>query len=102
MMVRLIAAAGLAASFLLSRAGLRGNVEGKDGNLQVRRRRSEAHGRRSARAFMSKCMSNADSPRGKPAMPRRSRSSARHALAAARMIQARNARNAASSLRASR
>jgi len=49
-------------------AGLRRNAERKDGNLQLRRQRSEARGR-GPQELMAKCMSNKDAPRGKPVTP---------------------------------
>ena len=69
MVIRLIVAVGLAASFLLTPSAFAATSKekmetctfGADNQKLTSAKR---------KAFMSKCMSNADSPRGKPAMPR--------------------------------
>ena len=68
MMVRLIAAAGLAAS-LFGAPAVAATSQQKMETCKFGADDQKLAGAK-RKAFMSKCMSNADSPRGKPAMPR--------------------------------
>jgi hypothetical protein len=69
MMMRLIIAAGLAASFLLSPSVFAATSKEKMETCTFGADDQKLTGAK-RKAFLSKCMSNADSPRGKPAMPR--------------------------------
>jgi hypothetical protein len=69
MLIRLIVAAGLAASFLLSPSAIAATSKQKMETCKFGADDQKLTGAK-RKAFMSKCMSNADSPRGKPAMPR--------------------------------
>jgi hypothetical protein len=69
MMVRLMVAAGLAASFLLTPSAFAATSKQKMETCTFGADDQKLTGAK-RKAFMSKCMSNADSPRGKPAMPR--------------------------------
>ena len=69
MVIRLIAAAGLAASFLLSPSAFAATSKQKMETCTFGANDQKLMGAK-RNAFMSKCMSNTDSPRGKPAMPR--------------------------------
>jgi hypothetical protein len=68
-MVRLIVAAGLAASFLLGPSAFAATSTEKMATCTFGADDQKLTGAK-RKAFMSKCMSNADSPRGRPAMPR--------------------------------
>ena len=69
MIVRLIVAAGLAASFLLSPSAFAATSKEKMETCKFGADDQKLTGAK-RKAFMAKCMSNKDSPRGKPAMPR--------------------------------
>ena len=69
MIIRLIAAAGLAVSFLLSPSAFVATSKEKLETCTFGADDQKLTGAK-RKAFLSKCMSNADSPRGKPAMPR--------------------------------
>jgi hypothetical protein len=69
MIVRLIVAAGLAASFVLSPSAFAATSKEKMETCTFGADDQKLTGAK-RKAFMSKCMSNADSPRGKPTMPR--------------------------------
>jgi hypothetical protein len=69
MTVRLMAAAGLAASFLLSPSAFAATSKQKTETCTFGADDQKLTGAK-RKAFLTKCMSNADSPRGKPAMPR--------------------------------
>ena len=69
MMVRLIVAAGLAASFLLSPSAFAATSKQKMETCTFGADDQKLTGAK-RKAFLSKCVSNADSPRGKLAMPR--------------------------------
>jgi len=69
MVIRLIAAAGLAASFLLSPSAFAATSKEKMETCTFGADDQKLTGAK-RKAFLTKCMSNADSPRGKPAMPR--------------------------------
>jgi hypothetical protein len=69
MMIRLIAAAGLVASALLGASAFAATSKEKMETCKFGADDQKLAGAK-RKAFMSKCMSNADSPRGKPAMPR--------------------------------
>ena len=69
MFIRLIAAAGLAASFLLSPSAFAATSKEKMETCTFGADDQKLKGA-ARKSFMTKCMSNADSPRGKPAMPR--------------------------------
>ena len=69
MVIRLIVAAGLAASFLLSPSAFAATSKEKMETCTFGADDQKLTGAR-RKAFLSKCVSNADSPRGKPAMPR--------------------------------
>ena len=69
MVIRLIVAAGVAASFLLSPSAFAATSKQKMETCTFGADDQKLMGAK-RKAFMSKCMSNADSPRGKPAMPR--------------------------------
>ena len=66
MMARLIAAAGLAASFLLAAPAFAATSKEKMETCKFGADDQKLAGAE-RKSFMSKCMSNADSPRGKPA-----------------------------------
>jgi hypothetical protein len=68
MVIRLIAAAGLAASFLLSPSAFAATSKEKMETCTFGADEQKLTGAK-RKAFMSKCMSNADSPRGKPVKP---------------------------------
>ena len=65
MVIRLIAAAGLAASFLLSSSAFAATAKEKMETCTFGADDQKLAGAK-RKAFLSKCMSNADSPRGKP------------------------------------
>jgi hypothetical protein len=67
-MIRLIAAAGLAA-FLFGAPAVAATSQQKMETCKFGADDQKLAGAK-RKAFMSKCMANADSPRGKPAMPR--------------------------------
>jgi len=69
MIVRLMVAAGLAASFLLSPAAVAATSKEKMETCKFGADDQKLTGAK-RKAFMAKCMSNADSPRGKPVTPR--------------------------------
>jgi len=69
MVIRLIAAAGLAASFLLSPSAFAAASKEKMETCTFGADDQKLKGA-ARKSFMTKCMSNADAPRGKPAMPR--------------------------------
>ena len=69
MTTRLILAAGLAASFMLSPSAFAATSKEKMETCTFGADDQKLTGAK-RKAFLSKCMSNADSPRGKPAMPR--------------------------------
>ena len=69
MIIRSIAAAGLAVSFLFSASAFAATSKEKMETCTFGADDQKLTGAK-RKAFMSKCMSNADSPRGKPAMPR--------------------------------
>jgi hypothetical protein len=69
MMIRLIAAAGLVASALLGPSAFAATSKEKMETCKFGADDQKLAGAK-RKAFLSKCMSNADSPRGKPAMPR--------------------------------
>ena len=69
MVIRLIAAAGLAASFLLSPSAFAATSKEKMETCTFGADDQKLMGAK-RKAFLSKCMSNADSPRGKPAAPK--------------------------------
>ena len=69
MVIRLIVAAGVAASFLLSPSAFAATSKQKMETCTFGADDQKLAGAK-RKAFLSKCMSNADSPRGKPAMPR--------------------------------
>jgi hypothetical protein len=69
MMVRLMVAAGLAALFLLSPSAFAATSKEKMETCTFGADDQKLTGAK-RKAFLSKCMSNTDSPRGKPAMPR--------------------------------
>lgn len=64
-MLRLMVAAGLAASFVLSPAAFAATTEQKMETCKFGADDQKLTGAK-RKSFMSKCMSNADSPRGKP------------------------------------
>ena len=68
MMVRFVAAAALAASFLCGPVALAATQQEKMETCKFGADDQKLTGA-ARKAFMSKCMSNADAPRGKPAMP---------------------------------
>ena len=65
MMIRLIVAAGLAASFLLSPSAFAATSKEKLETCTFGADDQKLTGAK-RKAFLTKCMSNADSPRGKP------------------------------------
>ena len=65
MVIRLIAAAGLAASFLLSPSAFAATSKEKMETCTFGADDQKLTGAK-RKAFLTKCMSNADSPRGKP------------------------------------
>ena len=65
MIIRLVAAAGLAASFLLSPSAFAATSKEKMETCAFGADDQKLTGAK-RKAFMSKCMSNKDSPRGKP------------------------------------
>jgi hypothetical protein len=69
MVIRLIAAAGLAASFLLSPSAFAATSKEKMETCTFGADDQKLMGAK-RKAFLSKCMSNADSPRGKPVAPK--------------------------------
>ena len=69
MVVRLIVAAALAASFLLSPSAFAATSKQKMETCTFGADDQKLTGAK-RKTFMSKCMSNADSPRGKPVTPR--------------------------------
>ena len=69
MIIRLTMAAGLAASFLLSPSAFAATSKEKMETCTFGADDQKLTGAK-RKAFLTKCMSNADSPRGKPAMPR--------------------------------
>jgi len=69
MIIRLIVAAGVAASFLLSPSAFAATSKQKMETCTFGADDQKLTGAK-RKTFMSKCMSNANSPRGKPAMPR--------------------------------
>jgi len=69
MVVRLMVAAGLAAAFLLSPSAFAATPKQKMETCAFGADDQKLTGAK-RKAFMSKCMSNADSPRGKPVTPR--------------------------------
>jgi hypothetical protein len=69
MAIRLIVAAGLAASFLLGPSACAATSKQKMETCTFGADDQKLTGAK-RKAFLSKCMSNADSPRGKPATPR--------------------------------
>jgi len=69
MIVRLMVAAGLAASFLLSPSTFAATSKQKMETCTFGADDQKLMGAK-RKAFLTKCVSNADSPRGKPAMPR--------------------------------
>jgi hypothetical protein len=68
MIIRLVAAAGLAASFLLSPSAFAATSKEKMETCTFGADDQKLTGAK-RKAFMTKCMSNADSPRGKPIKP---------------------------------
>ena len=69
MIVRLIVAAGLAASFLFSPSAFAATSKEKMETCTFGADDQKLTGAK-RKAFLTKCMSNADSPRGRPALPR--------------------------------
>jgi hypothetical protein len=69
MMIRLIVAAGLAASFLPGPSAIAATSKEKTETCTFGADDQKLTGAK-RKAFMAKCTSNADSPRGKPATPR--------------------------------
>jgi hypothetical protein len=69
MVIRLIVTAGVAASFLLSPSAFAATSKQKMETCTFGADDQKLTGAK-RKAFLSKCMSNTDSPRGKPAMPR--------------------------------
>jgi hypothetical protein len=69
MIIRLIAAAGLAASLLLSPSAFAATSKEKMETCTFGADDQRLAGAK-RKAFLSKCMSNADSPRGKPVTPK--------------------------------
>jgi psiF repeat len=69
MIIRLIVAAGVAASFLLSPPAFAATSKQKMETCTFGADDQKLTGAK-RKTFMSKCMSNANSPRGKPAMLR--------------------------------
>ena len=69
MIARLIVAAGLAASFLLSPSAFAATLKEKMETCTFGADDQKLAGTK-RKAFLSKCMSNADSPRGKPVTPK--------------------------------
>ena len=68
MMIRLIVAAGLAASFVLSPSAFAATSKEKMETCTFGADDQKLTGAK-RKAFLTKCMSNADSPRGKPVKP---------------------------------
>ncbi len=68
MIIRLMAAAGLAASFLLSPSAFAATSKEKLETCTFGADEQKLTGAK-RKAFMAKCTSNADSPRGKPVKP---------------------------------
>ena len=68
MIARLIVAAGLAASFLLSPSAFAATLKEKMETCTFGADDQKLAGTK-RKAFLTKCMSNADSPRGKPVKP---------------------------------
>ena len=69
MIIRLIMATGVAASFLFSPSAFAATSKQKMETCKFGADDQKLTGAK-RKAFLSKCMSNTDSPRGKPAMPR--------------------------------
>ena len=69
MLIRLIVAAGLAASLMLTPSAFAATSKEKMETCTFGADDQKLTGAK-RKAFLAKCMSNADSPRGKPAMPR--------------------------------
>ena len=69
MVIRLIVAAGVAASFLLSPLAFAATSKQKMETCTFGADDQKLAGAK-RKAFLSKCMSNADSPRGKPVTPK--------------------------------
>jgi hypothetical protein len=69
MVIRLIVAAGVAASFLLSLSAFAATSKQKMETCTFGADDQKLTGAK-RKAFLSKCISNTDSPRGKPATPR--------------------------------
>jgi len=69
MAIRLVAATGLAASFLFSPSAFAATSKEKIETCTFGADEQKLTGAK-RKAFMARCTSNADSPRGKPAMPR--------------------------------
>ena len=69
MIIRLIAAAGLAASFLFGPSAFAATSKEKMETCTFGADDQKLKGA-ARKSFMTKCMSNKDAPRGKPAMPR--------------------------------
>lgn len=65
MMLKIIAATGLAVSFLFGAPALAATAQQKAETCKFGADDQKLTGAK-RKAFMSKCMSNADSPRGKP------------------------------------
>ena len=68
-MTRLIAAAGLAASVVFSPPAFAVTAKEKQETCKFGADDQKLKGA-ARKSFMTKCMSNTDAPRGKPAMPR--------------------------------
>ena len=69
MMARLLVAAGLAASIVFSLPAVAATAKQKQETCKFGADDQKLKGA-ARKSFMTKCMSNADAPRGKPAMPR--------------------------------
>ena len=69
MMLRLIAVAGLAAPFLIAAPAQAATPQQKMETCTFGADDQKLKGA-ARKSFMTKCMSNKDAPRGKPAMPR--------------------------------
>jgi hypothetical protein len=69
MLIRLIVAAGLAASLMLTPSAFAATSKEKMETCTFGADDQKLTGAK-RKAFLTKCMSNADSPRGKPTMPR--------------------------------
>ena len=69
MVMRLMVATGLAVAFLLGPSAVAATSKQKMETCKFGADDQKLTGAK-RKAFLTKCMSNADSPRGKPAMPR--------------------------------